>query len=148
MNKTCFYFIKKYESGAIQPFVSSCSNSIRDYIKKKLKYQERGYIKDISCFDFKKGDVISIQNLLLTLTFDFDVDEEGNEYTLGLKDFYSLICDFYGKIKIRDDDDYDEYSLPFEYYNSPSIIQECLNRLELYSDSDLDSDLDSDSDSD
>ena len=143
INKTCFCFMEKYESGAIQPFVSSCSNSIRYFIKKILKYQKRGYIKDISCFTFKKSDVISIENLMLTLIFDFDDDEEENEYTLGYNDFYSLFCDFNDKIKIRDyeeNEDYDESNLPIEYYSAPSELEEYLNRLDLYSDSDSDSD--------
>ena len=145
INKTCFCFMEKYESGAIQPFVSSCSNSIRYFIKKNLKYQKRGYIKDISCFTFKKSDVISIENLMLTLIFDFDDDEEENEYTLGYNDFYSLFCDFNDKIKIRDyeeNEDYDESNLPIEYYSAPSELEEYLNRLDLYSDSDSDSDSD------
>ena len=119
INKTCFDLVEKYENNNNQLFVSSCSNSVKYFIKNFLKYQERGYIKDTSFLVFKKCDVYNIENLFDNMQYDF---EEKNKVTnlLGFRDFYDLFCKFYEKINIRKYDDIDDvYVRPIEYYSDP-----------------------------
>ena len=52
INKICFNFISKYETDSRKLFVSRYSDRIKYFIKRFLKGQERGKLKDISSFLF------------------------------------------------------------------------------------------------
>ena len=166
INKTCWDFILKYELDASQLFVSSYSDRIKSFIKNFLKAQELGYLKDTSCFIFKKCDVVNIEDLIDNMHYDFDEDEIAGSYSVDLpryRDFYKLFCKFYDKINIGYEDDDDVYIKSIEYYSDPRSLEsgddinyesesdgidsDDINGLLSSEDSDSDSE-DSDSDSD
>ena len=90
INKECFLFSEKYENEDTQLFNSSRSDRIKYFIKKFLKYQERGYIKDTSFLVFKKCDVYNIEDLIDNMHYDF---KEKNEktYFSGFIDFFHFV---------------------------------------------------------
>ena len=102
-------FVTNYLSDCEELFVSSSSDKIKFFIRKFLKAQQLGYLKDTSCFIFKECDVENIDFLLERMKFDFEEDEEfvdghPDDYP-GYRDFYELFCKFYDKINIDSDSD-------------------------------------------
>ena len=53
-------FVVNYLSDCSELFVSSYNDRIKFFIKKFMKAQELGYLKDTSCFKFKECDVENI----------------------------------------------------------------------------------------
>ena len=53
-------FVVNYLSDCSELFVSSYNDRIKFFIKKFIKAQELGYLKDTSCFKFKECDVENI----------------------------------------------------------------------------------------
>ena len=107
INKICFDFISKYETDCRKLFVSEYYDSIKYFIKRFLKGQERGKLQDISSFVLRNYDISFIEDLYLIIIYEIDFEEvDKSDY----RDFYELFCKFYEKIKIvyYDDDD-DEY---------------------------------------
>ena len=107
INKMCLNFISKYETDSRKRFVSEYYDSIKYFIKRFLKGQERGKLQDISSFVLRNYDISFIEDLYLIIIYEIDFEEvDKSDY----RDFYELFCKFYEKIKIvYDDDDDDEY---------------------------------------
>ena len=106
INKMCLNFISKYETDSRKRFVSEYYDSIKYFIKRFLKGQERGKLQDISSFVLRNY-ISFIEDLYLIIIYEIDFEEvDKSDY----RDFYELFCKFYEKIKIvyYDDDD-DEY---------------------------------------
>ena len=123
VNNECYKFQNKYEIYESKIYDSIYSDKIKYFTKRFLKFQERGYIKDTSCFVFKKYDVFYIEDMYLMLKYEFEMhnDDElcADDFYLGFSNFYNLFCKFYDKINVgNDDDDYD-YLKTIEYYSDP-----------------------------
>ena len=104
INKTCEEFVINYFSYCSERFVSSYSDRIKFFIRKLLKAQELGYLKDTSCFIFKECDVENIDYLFERMYFDLIEDDKffdgyPKDYP-GYRDFYELFCKSYDKINI------------------------------------------------
>ena len=107
INKMCLNFISKYETDSRKRFVSEYYDSIKYFIKRFLKGQERGKLQDISSFVLRNYDISFIEDLYLIIIYEIDFEEVDK---LDYRHFYELFCKFYEKIKIvYDDDDDDEY---------------------------------------
>ena len=118
INKLCFDFISKYETDSRNLFVSRYSDRIKYFIKRFLKGQERGKLKDISSLILRKYDFSNVEDLYENMIYDFEEYETRWDDNPGYRDFYELICKFYKQIKIvYFDYDDGEYMLPIEYYN-------------------------------
>ena len=151
INKECYKFEEKCEIYESKIFDSSYCDKIKYFMKRFLKFQEYGYLKDTSCFVFKKCEVFYIEDMNSMLKYIFEM-YNFNDYYSGFSDFYNLFCKFYDKINVGYDDDDDDddcvYLKTIEYYSDPR------NKVN-DGDSDFDSDdleyifnSDSDSDSD
>ena len=138
INKKCGEFISRIDFSRRDIFNSHPANNLKCYIKKFLKAQERGRLKDISCFYFEYFDASNIECLLEQLDYynDLYVDSDSCEFNQeycdlfidihfpGYKEFFELISLINDKIEKED---------PIFKNNNDS-------------DSDSDSDCDSDSD--
>ena len=60
INKEMDNFVVNYLSDCSELFVSSYNDRIKFFIKKFMKAQELGYLKDTNCFKFKECDVENI----------------------------------------------------------------------------------------
>ena len=115
INKICFNFISKYETDSRKLFVSRYSDRIKYFIKRFLKGQERGKLKDISNLILRKYDFSNIEDLYQNMNYDFEEDGKRSDNNPGYRDFYELFCKFYVKIEIEYDDV--EYMMPIDYYS-------------------------------
>ena len=112
INKKCGEFLIKLDFGR-DILISPLANSLKYFIKKFLKAQERGRLKDISCFYFKYFDANNIECLEEQLDNyrDLYVDPDSYEFDQecydlfidkdypGFKEFFELISLFNDKIK-------------------------------------------------
>ena len=98
INKMCLNFISKYETDSRKLFVSEYYDSIKYFIKRFLKGQERGKLQDISSFVLRNYDISFIEDLYLIIICEIDFEDIDN---LDYRDFYELFCKFYNKIKIE-----------------------------------------------
>ena len=112
INKTCGEFIKRLDFGG-NLFNSSTANRLKYFIRKILKAEELGYIKDISCCIFKECDVNNIDCLeeqldsYCDLYLDPDSYEFDQEYYdlhidrdyPGFKELLGLVSLFNAKVK-------------------------------------------------
>ena len=106
INKICFDFISKYETDCRKLFVSEYYDSIKYFIKRFLKGQERGKLQDISSFVLRNYDISFIEDLYLIIIYETDFEEVDKS---DFRDFYELFCEFYNKIKIEYyNDDFDD----------------------------------------
>ena len=106
INKICFDFISKYETDCRKLFVSEYYDSIKYFIKRFLKGQERGKLQDISSFVLRNYDISFIEDLYLIIIYEIDFEEVDKS---DFRDFYELFCEFYNKIKIEYyNDDFDD----------------------------------------
>ena len=106
INKICFDFISKYETDCRKLFVSEYYDSIKYFIKRFLKGQERGKLKDISSFVLRNYDISFVEDLYLIIIYEIDFEEVDKS---DFRDFYELFCEFYNKIKIEYyNDDFDD----------------------------------------
>ena len=96
-NKEMDNFVVNYLSDYSELFVSSYNDKINFFIKKFMKAQELGYLKDITSFTFKMCDVENIDyaNEHIEPLFNF-LEYYGKKY----RDFYNIFCKFYNEIKI------------------------------------------------
>ena len=115
INKIYFNFISKYETDSRKLFVSRYSDRIKYFIKRFLKGQERGKLKDISNLILRKYDFSNIEDLYQNMNYDFEEDGKRSDNNPGYRDFYELFCKFYVKIEIEYDDV--EYMMPIDYYS-------------------------------
>ena len=98
INKMCLNFISKYETDSRKRFVSEYYDSIKYFIKRFLKGQERGKLQDISSLILRNYDFSFIEDLYQILIYENDFVDIDNP---GYRDFYELFCKFYDKIKIE-----------------------------------------------
>ena len=140
-------FVKRLDFGG-DLFNSPIANSLKYFIKRFLKAQERGYLKDISGFYFKYYEFKNIEILeeqldcYRDLYLDPDSLEFNHEYYdlnvdrdyPGFKELFELVSLFNDKVKKE------EMTL--------SEFMSITNSLSFDSDSDSDSDTDSDTDTD
>ena len=112
INKTCGNLIKRLDFGG-DLFISPIANSLKYFIKKCLKAQELGYLKDVSAFYLKYCDVNNIEILeeqldnYCELYFDPDIFEFDQEYYdlhvdrdyPGFKELFGLVSLFNDKVK-------------------------------------------------
>ena len=106
INKICFDFISKYETDCRKLFVSEYYDSIKYFIKRFLKGQERGKLQDISSFVLRNYDISFIEDLYLIIIYEIDFEEVDKS---DFRDFSELFCEFYNKIKIEYyNDDFDD----------------------------------------
>ena len=119
IDKICFNFISKYETDSRKLFISRYSDRIKYFIKRFLKGQERGKLKDISSLFLRKYDFCNLEDLYLNMNYDFEEDEKRSNDNPGYRDFYELFCKFYDKIEnlYFDNDEDKEYMMPIEYYS-------------------------------
>ena len=104
VNKELDSFVDRYLIITDKLVVSSYNGRIKYFIKKFMKAQELGYLKDISCFKFKKCDFENIAFIFERMHFDFEEDEEYDEGYRddipGYRDFYELFSKFYDRINV------------------------------------------------
>ena len=134
INKVCGEFIERLDFGG-DLFNSLQANKIKYFIKKILKYEERGKIKDISGFYFNYFDVNNIDCLEEQLDYytDLYVDPDSFEFD---QEYYDLYID-------RDYPGFRELLELVSLFNDKVKKEDCEIILP---DSDNDSDSDSDSD--
>ena len=94
----CFNFISKYETDNQKLFYPEYYGSIKYFIKRFLKSQERGKLQDISSLILRKYDFSFIEDLYLILIYENDFEDIDN---LDYRDFYQLFVKFYDKMKIE-----------------------------------------------
>ena len=100
IDKMCFNFISKYETDNEKLFYPEYYDSIKYFIKRFLKGQERGKLQDISSLILRNYDFSFIEDLYLILIYENDFEDIDN---LDYRDFYELFCKFYDKIVCFDD---------------------------------------------
>ena len=100
INKMCFNFISKYETDNEKLFYPEYYGSIKYFIKRFLKRQERGKLQDISSLILRNYDFSFIEDLYLILIYENDFEDIDN---LDYRDFYELFCKFYDQIVCFDD---------------------------------------------
>ena len=112
INKTCGEFIKRLDFGG-DLFNSPQANRLKYYIRKFLRAEELGYIKDISSLIFKECDVNNIDCLeeqlhnycdLYLDPYSFVFDQEYYDLNVdrdypGFKEFFGLVSLFNDKLK-------------------------------------------------
>ena len=91
INKMCLNFISKYETDSRKRFVSEYYDSIKYFIKRFLKGQERGKLQDISSLILRKYDFSFIEDLYLILIYENDFEDIDN---LDYRDFMSCFLNF------------------------------------------------------
>ena len=148
INTTLENFVCEYLSDASELFVSSYSDRIKYYIRRFLKGQERGYLKDTSSFTFKKFDVKKLEFLFKRMHFDFEEDKDEDEYEIddfysvdlpGYRDFYELFCKFYDEINVGFSESESESHIDID-----DLLSDFDNLIEFGIESDSDSDSESD----
>ena len=105
VNKELDSFVDRYLIITDKLVVSSYNGRIKYFIKKFMKAQELGYLKDISCFKFKKCDFENIAFIFENIVFLFEImnfDFEEDDYS-EYRYFYELFCKFYNKINFDSD---------------------------------------------
>ena len=70
------------------------------YIKKILKAEELGNIKEISSFRIKLIDVINLLTFFHKMNYDEFVDGNTNSYP-GFREFYECVSKFINKLNIE-----------------------------------------------
>ena len=112
INKTCGEFIKRLDFGG-DLFNSPQANRLKYYIRKFLRAEELGYIKDISSLIFKECDVNNIDCLEQQLDcycdlycdpYSFVFDQEYYDLNVdrdypGFKELLGLVSLFNDKLK-------------------------------------------------
>ena len=96
INKMCLNFISKYETDSRKRFVSEYYDSIKYFIKRFLKGQERGKLKDISNLMLPKYCFLYIEEFYLNIYYEIEFDD--NPIYV---EFFDLIGKLYNKIKIE-----------------------------------------------
>ena len=141
INKEFYKFEDKCELYESKFYESEYCKNLKYLMKRFLRKQEYGYLKDTTSFVFKKTDVFYIKDINELLKYEND-----DGFYPGFSDFYNLFCKFYDKINVGRDciNDIDFYVNRIEYHSDPrnkisDSDNECLENI-------LDSDSDSDSD--
>ena len=147
INKEIKYFIDKLDNLNDGLFESHKVARIKYLIKRFLRGQEKGRLKDISEFEINENDVYNLIKVkyhfdLFKLrydAFDDDDDDDDDEYLVngkpypGFENIYDDFVSFFNKLKIKYEDSDSDSDSEFENVNF------------ILPDSDDDSDSDSDS---
>ena len=96
LNKEFEYFINKLDNLNNGLFESNNSNRIKNIMKRFLRAQEKGKLKDISNLMLPKYDYCFIEELYLNIKYGFKFDD----YSCYLE-FSDLIEKLYNQIKIE-----------------------------------------------
>ena len=156
INKEFKYFINKLDNLNNGLFESNISNRIKYFMKRFLRAQEKGKLKDISNLMLQRDDVdnlifINEQFGYYKLRYDAfcddsdDSDDEGNgEYLVdgkpypGFIEFYDIFKLFFNQIKYEScdsDDDSDEYDSDreeFDFSYTDSDFEDFCNHLKSF----------------
>ena len=100
LNKEFEYFVVNMDDARKGLFENRRVDRIKYNIKRFLKGQERGKLKDISDFYLENNDVTYVEYFWQYMICDFEEDEISCDDILVDRDFYVLLCEFYNKIKI------------------------------------------------
>ena len=158
INKEFKYFLNKQDNLNNGLFESYIADRIKYFMKRFLRAQEKGKLKDISEFEIPDDIVFNINKIKVLFDAwklrydalnnvsdsDEDFDEVNEVVYPGFGKLYKLFKIFYNKLNIyyeeeEEESDYGEYEIKIVFSDSDS---------DRHSDSDRDSDSDSDSDSD
>ena len=96
LNKEFKYFINKLDDLNNGLFESNISNRIKYNMKRFLRGQEKGKIKDISDLVLQRDDYLYIKDFYLNLYYEIEFYDN-----LSYKEFFDLIGKLYNKIKIE-----------------------------------------------
>ena len=73
LNKEFYKFEDKYENHEYKIYESKYCKDLKILIKRFLRKQEYGYLKDISSFVFKKVDIFYIKDTYAMLKYDLEM---------------------------------------------------------------------------
>ena len=96
LNKEFKYFINKLDDLNNGLFESNISNRIKYNMKRFLRGQEKGKLKDISNLMLQRDDYLYIQDFYLNLYYEIKFYDNPS-----YKGFFDLIGKLYNKIKIE-----------------------------------------------
>ena len=96
LNKEFKYFINKLDYLNNGLFESNISNRIKYNMKRFLRGQEKGKLKDISNLMLQRDDYLYIQDFYLNLYYEIKFYDNPS-----YKEFFDLIGKLYNKIKIE-----------------------------------------------
>ena len=164
INKEFKYFVDNIDDASCGLFESHRVDRIKYFIKRFLKCQEKGKLKDVSELEIDEDDVdylIKIKknfdnfNQLINYRLEYEDDDFYNPYPAGFINIYDDFELFFSKLKIKyeydcdsdSDSDSDSEYLNFSYTDS-DMEDFCNIFNNLVKNSSRDSDSDSDSDSD
>ena len=114
IDKEFKYFVEHINESPTGLFENHRVDRIKYFIKRFLKGQERGKLKDISNFILKKNDILYIEEFYQNMIYNFEEDDNScyrnvymilnyiEEYDkLGDREFCLLLCEFYNKLKVE-----------------------------------------------
>ena len=105
INKTCEKIIKTIISEEEEIFKISKIKKLMLFLRKFLKAQELGNLKDTSMFCFKQKDVKNIKKmfeLINDIIEYYEVEDDDFNFYLNYLDFYELFLKFYFKIYYKE----------------------------------------------
>ena len=103
LDKKIKYLVEHINDASTSLFENHRVDRIKYFIKRFLKGQERGKLKDISCFKFKGIDVENIVFIYDIMVFEIKEGHIDCDYVL-YSEFYVLLCKFYYYIKYDTDE--------------------------------------------
>ena len=96
INKELKYFTEHINEAPTGLYENHRVDRIKYFIKRFLKGQERGKLKDISNFTLPKYHFSYIEDFYLNIYYEFEFDDNPS-----YKNFFDLIRKLYNKIKIE-----------------------------------------------
>ena len=152
IDKKCGDFISRLDFIRIDIFNSSTANNLKCYIKKFLKDQERGRLKDISGIYFEYFDASNIEFLLEKLDYynDFYIDSDRLDRLDSLDSLDRLYFneEYFDLIIDRNFPGYKEFLELISLVNDKVKTEDPIFKNNIDSDSDSDNDNDNDNDND
>ena len=103
INKELEYFVYNINDAGKGLFESHKVDRIKYFIKRFLRGQERGKLKDVSCFKFKGIDVENIVFIYDIMVFEINEGHIDCDYVL-YREFYMLLCKLFYYIKYDTDE--------------------------------------------
>ena len=103
INKELEYFVYNINDAGKGLFESHKVDRIKYVIKRFLRGQERGKLKDVSCFKFKGIDVENIVFIYDIMVFEINEGHIDCDYVL-YREFYMLLCKLFYYIKYDTDE--------------------------------------------
>ena len=96
INKEFKYFVDNIDEARSGLFENHRVDTIKNYIKKFLLFQERGKLQDITNLMLPKYDFLYIEEFYLNIYYEFEFSDN-----LIDVEFFDLIRTLYNKIKIE-----------------------------------------------